>query len=269
MSGEKKDTFGLVDTANMTCFQVNGADKSQVTGADSQVLTLLLDPNEAVQTEPGAMMHMSDGVKPSLGCAPNCCDRCCFLGESCWLASYTNETQNPGYVGLTPNFPAKVISYDLANGPMILKKHGYMAQRGGVEMERDVDCCSLTCCCGALGCCRQKIHGTGMAFINAGGTILEKDLAEGEEVLIDHNSIVGYQEQVKYELVQVGNLMMCCAGGEGCFQAKMTGPGKVYMQSMSFEKFINSLTGGAASKGASCLGQLCACAAGGGGSKNK
>merc|ERR1712093_787469 len=85
---------------------------------------------------------------------------------------------------------------------------------------------------------------SGMAFINAGGTVLEKTLAEGEEVLIDHNSIVGFQETVKYDLVTVGNLLMCCAGGEGCFQAKMTGPGKVYMQSMSFEKFVNSLVGG-------------------------
>lgn len=256
-----KDTFGLVDTNHMTCFQVGGVDKSQVTGADSQVLTLLLDANEQIQTEPGAMMHMSEKVKPSLGCAPNCCSRCCCLGESCWIAYYDNEDQKPGYVALTPNFPAKVISYDVKDGPMILKKHGYMAQRGGVELEMNQDCFSLTCCCGALGCCRQRISGTGMAFINAGGTILEKDLQDGEEVLIDHNSIVGFQESVTYELVTVGSLLMCCAGGEGCFQAKMTGPGKVYMQSMSFEKFVNSLSpsGGAGKAAVGCqiLGSIC------------
>jgi uncharacterized protein (AIM24 family) len=244
----QKDTFAFVDTNSMPAWgAAEGAPKTQVTGADSQVLTIMLNPGEEIQTEPGAMMHMSDGVQPDLGCAPNCCTRCCCLGESCWIAHYKNEGA-PGYIGLTPNFPAKVISYDVSEGPMILKKHGYMAQLGGVELDKDVDCFSLTCCCGALGCCRQKISlpagtSSGMAFINAGGTVLEKTLAEGEEVLIDHNSIVGFQETVKYDLVTVGNLLMCCAGGEGCFQAKMTGPGKVYMQSMSFEKFVNSLSG--------------------------
>jgi len=261
--GEK--TFAFVDTASMTPWPGASGPKTQVSGADSQVLTIMLDAGETIQTEPGAMMHMSDGVEPDLGCAPNCCARVCCLGESCCIAHYNNKGA-PGYIGLTPNFPAKVISYDVSEGPMIVKKHGYMAQLGGVNLDMDQDCCSLTCCCGALGCCRQKIslaegQTSGMAFINAGGTILEKNLAEGEEVLIDHNSIVGFQQTVKYDLVQVGNCMMCCAGGEGCFQAKMTGPGKVYMQSMSFEKFVNSLTGGGGAKAVSvCCQILGACA---------
>merc|ERR1719201_829406 len=115
----QKDTFAFVDTNSMPAWQPAGAPKTQVTGADSQVLTIMLDAGEEIQTEPGAMMHMSDGVQPDLGCAPNCCTRCCCLGESCWIAHYKNEGA-----------------------------HGYMAQLGGVELDKDVDCFSLTCCLG-------------------------------------------------------------------------------------------------------------------------
>ena len=61
------------------------------------------------------------------------------------------------------------------------------------------------------------------------------------EILIDHNSIVAFKDTVDYKLQMIGNCMMCCCGGDGMCGAKMTGPGEVYMQSMSFEKFVKSV----------------------------
>jgi len=169
------------------------------------------------------------------------------LGAGCCMTSYTNNGQD-GYIGLTPLFPAKIIAEKLpkeADGHWIVKKRGYMASHGNdVKVEASWDCCSTTCCCGALGCVRQKLSspsGEGTMFLNAGGTIMKKVLADGEVILIDHNSIVAFKDTVDYKLQMIGNCMMCCCGGDGMCGAKMTGPGEVYMQSMSFEKFVKSV----------------------------
>ena len=63
------------------------------------------------------------------------------------------------------------------------------------------------------------------------------------QMFINHNSIVGWENSVKYDVECFGNCLMCCCGG-GPFTAKMTGPGSVYVQSMSFDKFIKSVSGG-------------------------
>lgn len=238
--------------------------KTIIEGPDAQVLTVMLENGEAIFTQPGAMMHMNNGNEQDLHCAPNCCTRCCCLEESCWMASYTNKSGGPGYVALTPNFPAKVITYPMSDGELILKKRGFMSQlvplEGGVNVDMDTDWGCIRCCCGSLGWCRQRLSCTGTAFINAGGTVLTKELAAGETVMVDHASIVGYQTSVTYDMKMIGNCMMCCAGGEGCFVAELTGPGRVYMQSMSFEKLVNSVSpqGGKALGAVCCLLALCA-----------
>jgi len=230
--------------AGYTCVSTEdsfgNAEKVSIVGDDSQVLTIALGGGDKLTAEPGCMMHMSEGIDINTKCAPNGCTRCCCLRSSCCISEYSS---NGGFVGLSPNFPSKVVAEHLTGDKhWVVKKSGFMASLGDVNVDLDLDCCSATCCCGHMGYARQGIHGDGTMFVNAGGTLMRKELAEGEEILIDAGSIVAFEKSVNYDLKCIGNCMMICCGGDGLCAAKMTGPGTVYMQSMSFEKFVNVLS---------------------------
>jgi len=235
--GDFTPLFQMIDTTK-DC----DVTKYTIVGDDSQVITVMLGQGDSVTTEPSAMFHMSDGVTADISCAP--CFRWCFLGESCCLTTYTNGAGAPGYIGLSPPFPAKMIAEPLPSGKeWIVKRGGYLANIGSPEntqVELDADCCSKTCCFGGLGWARQKIFsptGNGMMIVNAGGTIMKKELGEGEKIMVDHGGIVAYTSNLNYTVEMVGGLAMICFGGEGCCAGVLEGPGTVYMTSMSWEKF--------------------------------
>jgi uncharacterized protein (AIM24 family) len=139
---------------------------------------------------------------------------------------------------VTPNFPAKVVPVNLAKvGKVITKKGAYMASTGDVKIIADFDCCSCACCFGGMGMVRQTAEGTGVVFLAASGTIVQKHLSHGEKLLVDTDSVVGFQETVKLGVRTAGGCCTCCCGGEGMFNTTLEGPGMVIIQSMSFEKY--------------------------------
>jgi len=248
-----------------------------IAGHDMQVLSMTVPPGETIITEVGSFMYMHPGmetkVELTLCSAKGCGEgwkRICG-GESCVKVLLSNETGDNGYVGLTPNFPAKVIpikfgSHVESGRNLIAKAGSYMSELGDVDVGCDLDCSPTTCCCAGLGCCRQKLSGTegSIAFLNAGGTIVYKRLKEGETITIDTNSVVGFEDSADLGCRFNGRIGTCCFGGEGCFSTTLTGPGRVYLQSMSFERFKAAVTqtiteeerGGPAGQAAQAAGEI-------------
>ena len=81
-----------------------------------------------------------------------------------------------------------------------------------------------------------------MAFLTAGGTLVYKYLKDGERIIVDSRSVVAFEESVTLGIVSNGRFCTCCFGGEGCFSTTLTGPGKVFLQSMCFSKFKAAVT---------------------------
>jgi len=217
-------------------------DKYEVMGSDMQVLTVSLSPGEMITCEPGAMMYMD----PKIGAGVNCndCFSRCISGEKCIQSDFTNNGQQPAIVGLTPNMPAKVIPLDLAATPAKYRaKNGaFFASLGNAGICFDFDCNPITCCCGGQGCVRQTIHGDGVAFLSAMGTITTKTLETGEVLVVDTSSLVAWESTATLGVRTAGGMCTCCCGGEGLFNTTLTGPGKVFFQSMSKEKFQAALS---------------------------
>lgn len=227
-----------------------GGQQWCVAGHDMQVLTMTVPPGETVATEIGSFMYMHPGMHTKVEltlCNTKSCGegwkRVCG-GESCVKLLLENDSSEQGYVGLTPNFPAKVIPIKFgthinSGGHMIAKSGAYMSELGDVDVGCNLNCGLATWCCAGLGFCRQKLSGTdgSIAFLNAGGTIVFKHLNDGETVTIDKGSLVGFEDSAKLGMRFNGRLCTCCFGGEGCCSTTLTGPGRVYMQSMSFQRF--------------------------------
>ena len=161
---------------------------------------------------------------------------------------YTNSTQDNGYVGLTPSYPAKIVPINLDDlgGTFYAKPGAFMCSVAANSGDRCTAGVSFNtkcggCCFGGAGdpgCCQglvlQKISGKGWAFLTGGGTILAKTLAAGEKVFVDSTSVLGWQAGVKNGIQMNCGPCNCCCSGEGMFNTVLTGPGLVLMQSMSF-----------------------------------
>ena len=144
---------------------------------------------------------------------------------------------------MTPNVPSKVVPVDLSTvgGHLIAKGGAYMAHVGKVSLVADCDCNCCKACCGGMGFTRQSIKGDGTVFLTGGGTIVMKTLQSGEKIVVDTNSIVGFQSSVNLTIRKSGGCYTMCLGGEGLFNSVLEGPGLVILESMSFEKYKDSL----------------------------
>lgn len=217
-------------------------EKFEILGDDMQFLNVKMAPSDVVTTKPGNMSYMSSNL--SSGCnSDQCCGRC-MSGNPCCMATYTNNDGAEGYIGLASDLPAKVVPINTAtipSGKMKCKSGTFMASYGDVNLDFDFDCNPATCCFGGQGCVRQKVHGSGMAFLSAMGTIMKKNLAAGETLVVDTNSIVAWEESVELNIRLAGGCCTICCGGEGLFNTTLTGPGDVYIQSYSRERFAAAL----------------------------
>jgi len=228
-----------------TVISKTNAPGFQVVGERYSYVQKTLPPGAEFQGEPGVMAYMSDGVTMKAQFA----GMRLLSGEGLAKVKYTNQGSTDGYLGLSPNMPmAIVIPYDpLTNGPLNCKRGVFMAGDTTVRvMPKFLPAASgLACCCGGMAPVIQEVSGHGTALLAAGGTIVTKVLGPNESILVDTNSVVAFTQAIQYDVRQVGNFMTCCFGGEGCFNTTLTGPGTVYLQSMSYEKLIRTLvTGG-------------------------
>eukprot|EP00978_Attheya_sp_CCMP212_P020092 scaffold57136_cov47-Attheya_sp.AAC.2 len=232
-----------------------GGHKWTISGHDMQVLTSTVPPGDEFMTETGSFMYMHPQMTSEVeltlcggkgGCAEGW-SRICG-GESCAKVMLRNPGSEEGYVGMTPNFPAKIIPVEFGvtvspNSSLIAQGGSIMSQLGDVTVGCSLDCGFATCCCAGMGLCRQKITGgnSGVAFMAAGGTILQRDLQANETITVDGGSVVMFEDSVQLGIIPSGRLGMCCCGGEGCFNTTLSGPGKVWLQSMNFLKFQNAV----------------------------
>jgi len=210
-------------------------------GEDMQVLHCKMSPGMTTFAFPGSMLYMEPAVKGTVDCN-NCCGRCLSC-HPCCMPNYTNKGADAdATVAISPLYPMKIVPLKLDDGRVVRSKKGsYLASVGNVRLGIDFDCNPLTCCCGGQGCVRQYLKGVGVGFLGAMGTIMVKTLGEGEVVEIDTHSVVAWDSTVKLGVKATGGICVMCCGGEGMFNTTMTGPGTVYMQSYSYEKYQKAM----------------------------
>jgi len=214
-----------------------------ITGKRYSVVNKVLKPNESYQGDTGTMMYMSEEVKMKTSFG----GWRMFSGEGLAKNKFTNTSKDAvGYLGLTPNMPMAVI-VPFRVGPeqpnLNCKRGAFMAGDDKVRVRPKLLPASSFCafCCGGMEPVIQSISGEGIALLNAGGTVVSRQLEPGEKLIVDTNSVVAFNDTVKYDVKRVGTCFTCCLGGEGCYNTEMTGPGVVYLQSLSYEKLIKLL----------------------------
>lgn len=227
----------------------------KITGEEMQCVEVELDPQETVISEPGSFMMMDDGIQMAtlfgdgsgkeggiMGKLFSAGKRL-LTGENLFMTTYTNTASAKKRVTFAAPYPGKIIPMDLSllKGKMICQKDSFLcAAKGvsvGIEFQRKLG----TGLFGGEGFIMQKLEGDGMAFVHAGGHIIERELKERELLKIDTGCIVAFTSTIDYNIQFVGGIKNTIFGGEGLFYATLTGPGKVWIQSIPISRLADRI----------------------------
>lgn len=217
----------------------------EIFGDDMQLVEIGLDAGEGVRAEAGAMMYMEDHIQmqTSTGGGVFKGFKRMITGESFFITNFTYQGAGKGHVAFGAPYPGKVVPVDLRDfeGQFICQKDSFLCAAEGVEIEVAFTKRLGAGLFGGEGFILQRLEGDGMAFIHAGGALIEKRLNPGERLRVDTGCIVGFSRAVDYDIEFVGGFKNALFGGEGIFIATLTGPGLVYLQSLPFSRLADRI----------------------------
>ena len=218
--------------------------KYQVIGDTMPAVEVTFDqPGESMFTQSGGMAWMSEGISmdsnmrgglgKSLGRM--------FTGESVFMATYRAE--RPGAsIAFASTVAGEVLPVDIgACGGLIAQKGAFLCAQNSVELSMAFTKKLSAGLFGGEGFILQDIHGSGMAFLEIDGDKVEKVLAPGEVLKVDTGNVVAFEKTVSYEIETVKGLKNIFFGGEGLFLTKLTGPGRVILQTQNFNEFAGRI----------------------------
>ena len=191
------------------------------------------------------MTYMDNGIQMQTGMGGGLLKglKRAITGESFFITTFLNTANTRQCVAFAAPYPGKVIPLDLAalGGRFICQKDSFLCAAKGTEIEVAFTKRLGAGIFGGEGFILQRLEGDGLTFVHAGGTIIEKELVTGETLRVDTGCLVAFAPTVDYDIQFVGGFTNALFGGEGLFLAKLTGPGKVYLQSLPFSRLADRI----------------------------
>ena len=217
--------------------------KYEIEGGNLPVVICYPEDGMTLCSESGAMSWMSTNMRmntTSGGGLKKVFGRM-FSGESIFMNEFTAEG-NGGMIAFASSFPGSIIPYHVTAGNgIIVQKRGFLAMEKGLDVSIYFQKRLGRALFGGEGFIMQKIVGDGMVFLEIDGYCKEYDLADGETIMLDTGYLAAMSESCRMEIETVKGFKNIFFGGEGLFLTKVTGPGKVYLQSMPIVNTANAL----------------------------
>lgn len=226
----------------------------KIMGESIQLVEIELDPEETVIAEAGAMVYMEQGIEfeTRLGDGSNpgngflgkllSAGARALTGESIFMTHFSNRGRGKRRVAFSAPYPGTIVPVNLAKigGNLIVQKDGFLCAALGTSISLFFNRKLGAGLVGGEGFILQKLTGDGMAFIHAGGTVIEKQL-NNETLKIDTGCIVAFESSINFDIQTSGNLKSMLFAGEGLFLATLSGTGRVWLQSMPIKKLVLAL----------------------------
>lgn len=229
----------------------------QIFGEELQFVEIELDPNETVIGEPGSFMMMDSDIQMStlfgdgsqnsqgtglLGKILSAGKRL-LVGENLFVTAYSNIGAGKKKVSFAAPYTGKIIALDLQalGGKIIAQKDAFLCAAKGVSIGIEFQRRLGTGIFGGEGFIMEKLEGDGMAFVHAGGYVIERTLLPGETLKVDTGCIVAYTAGIDFDIELIRGIKNWMFGGEGLFFAILRGPGKVWIQSLPISRLAGKL----------------------------
>lgn len=217
--------------------------KYQIVGSFMPYLQLTLNRGETVYTEKGGMSWMTEHIKMEThgrGGIMGFIGRK-LAGESFFLNHFTAERDGVWLV-FTPEVPGSIIPVMLEKGQSVIaQRDAFMVASDSVNLSVHLSLRLGSGLFGGEGFILQKIEGPGMAFFEVGGEMSVIELKQGEVLKVNPGHVAMYEPSIDYDIQTVRGIRNLLFGGEGIFVAKLTGPGRVWLQSMPFTELVNMI----------------------------
>lgn len=236
----------------------------RIVGEDVQFVEVELDPGEAAVAEAGGLMYMTSGVQMDtvfgdgsqqpqssglMGALMGAGKRL-LTGESLFTTVFSNPTASLQKVAFAAPYPGRILPMDLKQlgGELICQKDSFLCAARGVEVGIAFQKRIGVGLFGGEGFIMQRLSGDGVCFVHAGGSVHPVELKPGEVLRVDTGCLVAMEPGIDYDIQFVGGIKTALFGGEGLFFVKLTGPGKVWLQSLPLSRLADRIT--SAAKGA-------------------
>jgi uncharacterized protein (TIGR00266 family) len=228
----------------------------KIYGEELQFVEIELDPNETAIAESGSFLMMDSEIQMQtifgdgsaqqgsgiLGKLLSAGKRL-LTGESLFMTAFTNTGNGKKKVSFAAPYTGKIIPLDLQllNGKIIAQKDAFLCAAKGVSVGIEFQRRLGTGIFGGEGFIMQKLEGDGMCFVHAGGFVVERELRAGENLKIDTGCVVAYTAGIDFDIEFIRGVKNWMFGGEGLFFASLTGPGKVWIQSLPISRLAGRL----------------------------
>ncbi|HEY0650611.1 TIGR00266 family protein [Phenylobacterium sp.] len=236
----------------------------EIKGQELQFLEIELDPGESAVAEAGSFVWKDASVEMTtvfgdgsgaqgggfmgklLGAGKRL-----ITGESLFTTVFTHQGQGKARVAFASPTPGAILPLKLSDvgGTLICQKDSFLAAARGVAIGIAFQRKVMTGLFGGEGFIMQKLDGDGWVFVQMGGTIVERELKAGEVLHVDTGCLAAYTPSVDFDLVMAGGVKSVLFGGEGLFFARLTGPGKVWIQSLPFSRLAGRMLAAAGGTG--------------------
>ncbi len=216
--------------------------KYEVWGGMLPAVTLGLESGESIYTQSGGMSWMTDQIEMTTNTKGGLMKGIgrMFSGESLFMATYTSQAPNQ-QITIASSVPGEIKKFEIsANYSIIAQKRAFLCATPGVELKPFVTNIKGGFF-GGEGFVLQQYIGQGLVFCELDGSIREMELAPGQKLVIDTGNIAAWESTVTYSSQMVKGFKNILFGGEGLFLTTLTGPGKIWLQTMSLSELAKSL----------------------------
>jgi uncharacterized protein (TIGR00266 family) len=215
----------------------------EIIGDDMQAVVLTLGGGDVVRAEAGALMYMTDAIEMDAkmeGGLLGGLKRKLLAGESLFI-TYFRSNAAGAKVAFAGPYPGKIIHMPLAGQEMLCQRDAFLCATGNIDLSIAFTKRLGAGFFGGEGFILQKMQGTGDLFIHSGGTIVPLELRAGEKLRVDTGCLVALDPSVDYDIERVGGIKTSLFGGEGLFFASLTGPGRVWLQTLPFSRLAERI----------------------------
>lgn len=222
----------------------------QIIGQTVPAVEVTLNTGESMYTQSGGMIWQSEGITMTTnarGGLGKSLGRM-FTGESIFMANYTSQA-NGAKIAFGATCPGTIVPVDISRGELIVQKGAFLCAEQTVDLKATFTKKFTAGLFGGEGFILQKLYGYGMAFLEVDGDMQERILAPGEVIKVDTGNVVAFEASVSYAVETVKGLGNVLFGGEGLFLTRLTGPGRIILQTQNFNDFAMRIASRIPSRG--------------------
>ncbi|OQS05667.1 hypothetical protein THRCLA_02246 [Thraustotheca clavata] len=218
---------------------------ARIEGTETQIVHIDIGPNQKLRSESGAMIYMTDGIEMDTHTAGGISQGLTRMmtGQNFFVTEYTYKGTDTGTVAMGTSVPSKILHMPLEKygGSLICQKGAFLCGSHTISIEMEFTKNFGAGFFGGEGFVLQRLNGPGDAFISANGALIERTLKEGEVFRISSGCLVAFEPSVHFDITSVSGVKNVLFSGTGLFVTTLTGPGRVYLQGLPFDRMVGEI----------------------------